>query len=124
MSTDEPLVSLLDDDGPLGVEPLSSGHMVGNPPDVTLLTDCANLSPTNLSPPTSPRRQNKENTPLLARNDHDLTTGIVYNCFPDDQEYTNLLVQADLAIEHGIYPERISQGSSGSYFVKNTDVVS
>lgn len=25
-----------------------------------------------------------------------------------------------MAIEHGIYPERIYQGSSGSYFVKNT----
>lgn len=29
-----------------------------------------------------------------------------------------------MAIEHGIYPERIYQGSSGSYFVKNTAGVS
>jgi hypothetical protein len=29
------------------------------------------------------------------------------------------LVEAHRAINHGIFPERIPQGSSGSYFVKN-----
>ena len=29
--------------------------------------------------------------------------------------------QAEQAIESGLYPERIYQGSSGSYFVKNTE---
>jgi phosphatidylinositol 4-kinase type 2 len=30
-----------------------------------------------------------------------------------------LVWQAEVAIDNGIFPERISQGSSGSYFVKN-----
>lgn len=39
---------------------------------------------------------------------------------PDDPQFNDLVIQSDVAIEHGIYPERIYQGSSGSYFVKNT----
>lgn len=42
----------------------------------------------------------------------------------DDPQFNDLVSQAELAIEHGIYPERIYQGSSGSYFVKNTAGVS
>lgn len=58
----------------------------------------------------------RESQPLLgARDQPDFT----YNSFPDDPQFTELVSQADLAIEHGIYPERIYQGSSGSYFVKN-----
>ena len=41
--------------------------------------------------------------------------------FPDDHGFTETIRQAELAIESGIYPERIYQGSSGSYFVKNVD---
>ncbi|XP_055848398.1 phosphatidylinositol 4-kinase type 2-alpha isoform X2 [Episyrphus balteatus] len=36
-----------------------------------------------------------------------------------DPEFHEIITQAEIAIEHGIYPERIYQGSSGSYFVKN-----
>lgn len=43
----------------------------------------------------------------------------MHNHFPDDPQFQELVNQAELAIEHGIYPERIYQGSSGSYFVKN-----
>lgn len=60
----------------------------------------------------------RESQPLLGARDqpdHHYT----YNSFPDDPQFTELVSQADLAIEHGIYPERIYQGSSGSYFVKN-----
>jgi len=31
--------------------------------------------------------------------------------------------QAECAIDSGVYPERIYQGSSGSYFVKNPAAV-
>ncbi|XP_055906201.1 phosphatidylinositol 4-kinase type 2-beta [Eupeodes corollae] len=48
--------------------------------------------------------------------DHAEFTG---NAFPDDPEFNEIITQAEIAIEHGIYPERIYQGSSGSYFVKN-----
>ncbi|KAK8405824.1 hypothetical protein O3P69_001946 [Scylla paramamosain] len=38
----------------------------------------------------------------------------------DDPHFTDLVRQAETSIETGIYPERIYQGSSGSYFVKNS----
>lgn len=37
----------------------------------------------------------------------------------DDASFSNLVLQAEVAIDNGIFPERISQGSSGSYFVKD-----
>ncbi|XP_063697822.1 phosphatidylinositol 4-kinase type 2-alpha [Culicoides brevitarsis] len=51
--------------------------------------------------------------PLLDRHD------IQYNQFPDDPQFSELVYQTEIAIDAGIYPERIYQGSSGSYFVKN-----
>lgn len=39
------------------------------------------------------------------------------NTFEDDPEFTSIIHEAELAIEEGVYPQRISQGSSGSYFV-------
>lgn len=41
------------------------------------------------------------------------------NHFPDDPEYADIIQRAEQAIENGAFPERISQGSSGSYFVKD-----
>lgn len=42
----------------------------------------------------------------------------------DDPQFSDLIYQAEIAIDNGIYPERIYQGSSGSYFVKNPSAVS
>ena len=39
----------------------------------------------------------------------------------DDPEFYKLVVEAERAIEEGILPERIYQGSSGSYFVRSRD---
>lgn len=44
--------------------------------------------------------------------------------FADDPVFSDLVWQAEVAIDNGIFPERISQGSSGSYFVKNPSGVS
>lgn len=44
--------------------------------------------------------------------------------FPDDPNFSDLVYQAEIAIDAGIFPERIYQGSSGSYFVKNPANVS
>lgn len=41
------------------------------------------------------------------------------NEFPEDPEFEAVVRRAELAIERGIFPERIYQGSSGSYFVKD-----
>lgn len=46
------------------------------------------------------------------------------NHFPDDLEFADIIQRAEHAIEGGVFPERISQGSSGSYFVKDAKGVS
>ncbi|KAJ8247764.1 hypothetical protein GJAV_G00250050 [Gymnothorax javanicus] len=43
------------------------------------------------------------------------------NHFPEDPEFAEIVQRAEQAIENGIFPERISQGSSGSYFVKEPE---
>ncbi|KAJ1526368.1 hypothetical protein ONE63_009514 [Megalurothrips usitatus] len=60
---------------------------------------------------------NRESQPLLGHGRMDLEGSL--NNFPDDPKFAELIRQAELAIDNGIYPERIYQGSSGSYFVKN-----
>ncbi|XP_060517840.1 phosphatidylinositol 4-kinase type 2-alpha isoform X2 [Cylas formicarius] len=57
---------------------------------------------------------NRESQPLLGGLD------VSYNQFPDDPGFSELVWQSEVAIDNGIFPERISQGSSGSYFVKNS----
>ncbi|XP_032392322.1 phosphatidylinositol 4-kinase type 2-beta [Etheostoma spectabile] len=42
-----------------------------------------------------------------------------FNHFPDDPEFADIIKRAEQAIENCVFPERISQGSSGSYFVKD-----
>lgn len=44
--------------------------------------------------------------------------------FLDDPYFSDLVYQAEVAIDAGIYPDRIYQGSSGSYFVKDPAKVS
>ena len=89
-------------------------------PDVALLTDCVALA--SCSPPRSPA--DRERMPLLVHTGESHPENSAdYNNFPDDVEYSNLLNEAEQAIEHGISPLRISRGSSGSYFVKNRDGV-
>lgn len=45
------------------------------------------------------------------------------NEFPEDPTYQTLVRSAEAAIDKGVYPERIAQGSSGSYFVKDPNKV-
>lgn len=47
----------------------------------------------------------------------------MYSSTEDDPSFTQLLIEAEAAIEAEILPQRIHQGSSGSYFVKNSDKV-
>ncbi|XP_055387595.1 phosphatidylinositol 4-kinase type 2-alpha [Condylostylus longicornis] len=58
----------------------------------------------------------RESQPLLGGREHSEN---VSNNFPDDPQFNELVSQAEIAIEHRIFPERIYQGSSGSYFVKD-----
>ena len=61
---------------------------------------------------------NGEIQPLL--NTHDVTR----NQFPDDPDFNDLIQHVETAIDQGIFPQRITQGSSGSYYVKNCKNVS
>lgn len=62
-----------------------------------------------------------ESSPLLTRMDSELCCSI--NVFPEDLHFTSVVREAEHAIIHGVIPERIYQGSSGSYFVKNFNSV-
>lgn len=84
-------------------------------PENDHVTENIGLLPTN--PPTN-MDSDQENRPLL----HDRHQP--FNYFPDDIEYSRIVELAEQTIEQGIYPERIHQGSSGSYFVKSPDGVS
>lgn len=64
--------------------------------------------------------RDRENQPLLKKMDYD-TASIIINTFQDDPEFQAMVNEAENAIERGVYPQRISQGSSGSYFVRNPD---
>ncbi|XP_017855920.1 PREDICTED: phosphatidylinositol 4-kinase type 2-beta isoform X1 [Drosophila arizonae] len=44
---------------------------------------------------------------------------LMSNTFGDDPLFSEIVAQAEYAIEQGVLPERIYQGSSGSYFVKD-----
>ncbi|KRZ95925.1 Phosphatidylinositol 4-kinase type 2-beta [Trichinella sp. T8] len=58
----------------------------------------------------------REKVPLLAR----MSDSSITHCsFPGDTVYNDMFQQAEEAIEAGVYPKRIAQGSSGSYFVRN-----
>jgi len=63
-----------------------------------------------------------ENEPLLAgRGRSGRVRMEPLNEFPDLPDYNTLVKQVENAINRDIMPERIYQGSSGSYFVKNVD---
>ncbi|CAK6433255.1 unnamed protein product [Pipistrellus nathusii] len=49
--------------------------------------------------------------------DHSLSSEL--NSFVDDPGFADAILKAEQAIEFGVFPERIPQGSSGSYFVKD-----
>ncbi|XP_031198141.1 phosphatidylinositol 4-kinase type 2-beta isoform X1 [Mastomys coucha] len=52
--------------------------------------------------------------------DRTRSTGSETNAFLEDPEFADVILKAEQAIEIGVFPERISQGSSGSYFVKDS----
>lgn len=65
----------------------------------------------------------RENQPLLQRMESTSETCCNCNTFADDPEFTSIVRDAEFAIVNDVLPERIYQGSSGSYFVKNLDGV-
>jgi len=67
-----------------------------------------------------------EQTPLIKglgrdRSEYEDLDEETYNNWPNDPAFTDVIRQAEAAIDAGVNPIRIYQGSSGSYFVKNTE---
>lgn len=61
-----------------------------------------------------------ETQPLLKKMNEALCdSGDFTNAFPEDPEFNQIIQYVEVAFEGEIYPERIVQGSSGSYFVKD-----
>jgi phosphatidylinositol 4-kinase type 2 len=61
----------------------------------------------------------RESQPLLRRMDSADGDPVINNVFIDDPEFTALIREAEQAIENGVPPKIISQGTSGSYFIMN-----
>lgn len=99
------------------VNSLSSGDFVGGGASSgTLFSNSLTLIPeVHFEGITLDSGIDRESQPLLGGREHEIT----YNQFPDDPHFSDLVYSAEIAIDAGIYPERIYQGSSGSYFVKN-----
>lgn len=69
---------------------------------------------------------NRESQPLLGGHGYSSSSGgrdrneLTVNTFMDDPAFNEVVLQVETAITAGVMPERIYQGSSGSYFVKNS----
>uniref|UniRef100_A0A8C2CSG7 Phosphatidylinositol 4-kinase type 2 n=1 Tax=Cyprinus carpio TaxID=7962 RepID=A0A8C2CSG7_CYPCA len=111
MDETSPLVSPLRDSNDFSygpAEPTSPrGGFGGTPGSVVRL------------PAGSPGRS-RERQPLLDRDRGASPRDPHRNEFPEDPEFREIIRKAERAIEEGNYPERIYQGSSGSYFVKDS----
>lgn len=95
-------------------DPASPGHLspASRFPGVVIRIPQGGAPPPAPSPPGSPT--DSERQPLLERSaDRDK------NSFPEEPEFREVVRRAEKAISRGIFPERIYQGSSGSYFVKD-----
>ncbi|PIO13273.1 hypothetical protein AB205_0013280 [Aquarana catesbeiana] len=99
-------------------DPASPGHLspASRFPGVVIRIPQGGAPPPAPSPPGSPT--DSERQPLLERSaDRDK------NSFPEEPEFREVVRRAEKAISRGIFPERIYQGSSGSYFVKDQQEV-
>lgn len=78
--------------------------------------------------PTKLNRTN-EHQPLLNGNtsddqmDYSDFVHLSCNHFDSDPEFNDFVKKVEFAIDHNILPQRIYEGSSGSYFCKNSDNV-
>lgn len=91
-------------------------------PDVTFCSGASTHLLSNSGSTQSPSAIIAENQPLLQRNHRmDPDSISIHNTFPEDPHFNNVIREAEVAIESGVFPQRISQGSSGSYFVRNSE---
>lgn len=120
---------------------LESTHSIGSrgpPPDVTTNLPTSNLyqndepkkSKSKLNTVTAKLYRNGEYQPLLNGNtsnvsDTESTDFVHFSCnhFESDPEFNEKVKNVEYAIDHNVLPQRIYEGSSGSYFCKNVESV-
>eukprot|EP00039_Didymoeca_costata_P019956 m.339528 g.339528 ORF g.339528 m.339528 type:complete len:465 (+) comp18848_c0_seq1:155-1549(+) len=75
------------------------------------------------SSPTTPRLNNSQRTPLLspAKPEGDSLVRWIEEDSRKDPEYYKVIQEVENAIDGGVHPKLIVQGSSGSYFAKNPE---
>jgi len=59
--------------------------------------------------------------PSLTGDESDDFVQLSINDFADDPEFNDYLKQVEFAIDHNVLPQRIYEGSSGSYFAKSKE---
>lgn len=117
----------------------SEARSKGPPPDITNIpnqkyahNNNSNSNSTNLSSSLIAKmHRNSENRPLLTgsgnlSDDQQNYSDFVHlscNHFDNDPEFNDIVKQVEFAIDHNILPQRIYEGSSGSYFAKNPSYV-
>ncbi|XP_068606734.1 phosphatidylinositol 4-kinase type 2-alpha [Brachionichthys hirsutus] len=114
MDETSPLVSPLRDSGEFSycpADPPSPRGLFGSTPGSVVRIASGN--------PGHDRDRDRERQPLLDRDRGGSPRQPHRNEFPEDPEFRDTIRKAERAIEDGIFPERIYQGSSGSYFVKD-----
>lgn len=100
-----------------------SSTSVQQPPDVTFAgTSSSHSTASSGSFPSATGKGRRETSRLVTKDKDGL--GEYWNEFKDDPEFGGFVREAEMAIDNGVYPERIYQGSSGSYFVKSSECVS
>jgi hypothetical protein len=125
------------DDDMIESSALNDARARGQPPDILSpnLTS-SRLTSSERSPSTTKHvakasvRSTTEYQPLLSDSgnlsDDQLDADFVHlscNNFDSDPEFSAFVKQVEQAIDSGVLPQRIFEGSSGSYFAKNSENV-
>jgi len=107
-----------------GVESAHSGEALL--PDVGYTSASGSGGGPSRSNPRQKKNKRGERTPLVRgggrnrnRSDYEDLDDETFNNWPNDPGFTELIRTAENAIDQGVDPVRIYQGSSGSYFVKS-----
>jgi hypothetical protein len=96
-----------------------------------------NMKNSNTSNSNNKRNSTSENQPLLINQTDsnnnlsddamETVSDFVHlscnNNFENDPEFNEKIKQVEFAIDHNVLPQRIYEGSSGSYFCKNSEFV-
>uniref|UniRef100_A0A8C7I862 Phosphatidylinositol 4-kinase type 2 n=1 Tax=Oncorhynchus kisutch TaxID=8019 RepID=A0A8C7I862_ONCKI len=89
-------------------------------PNTPTITNWARTPGSVVRIPAGSPERSRERQPLLDRDRGGSPRDPHRNDFSEDPEFREIIRKAERAIDEGIYPERIYQGSSGSYFVKDS----